>query len=154
MKSSRTAILAVILLFLVLLFGALFFLSQPGTSPESPLPSPTHPIASPDTPTPSQQVIDGEILTISDEPIGFKNSLVTTLELEDGTSVLVYITEDTVITDSQGENVSRTTLQEGMQIQIMVQPSEGGYEAIRVQTTQAVPSPTIPRSTPTPTITE
>ena len=153
MKSSRITIIVVVLLVVILLFGVLFFASQPENNPETPLPSPVQSQQILATPTPAQQeqVIDGEILSISDDTVDFKNSLVATVQLEAGTSALIYITEDTTITDADGEEVARTTLGQGDQIQVIAQPSEGGYEALRIQTIEVTAAPTIPQVTTTPT---
>ncbi len=144
-------IASVVALVIILLFGILLIASQPQREENQTVAFPTQPVEPTASPTPAEQVIDGEILTISDTPVTYKNSLTATIE-QNGSAMLIYITEDTAITNRNGTEISRNSLRQGMQIQAIVQPSEGGYEAIRIQLSETVtPSPTRTTASPTPT---
>lgn len=151
MKSSRTIIASVVVLAFILLFGILFIASQPRTEENQTAAFPTQPIQPTATPTPSEQVINGEILTISSTTVEYKNSLTATIE-QNGSATMIYITEDTIITDSRGAELARSRLQEGMEIQAIVGNTEGGYEAVRIQVSESVsPTPAATTVPPTPT---
>lgn len=158
MRTSKVAIIVVILVFTFALAGIVIYTSQTNTAVTAPVPSPVQESLPPTTtPTPSEQTIQGEILTVATTPVGYKDSYVATVEQTDGTSALVYITENTTIQNAQGTEVTRTSLRAGTEIIAVTTPAEGGYEAVQIQITPAtgtstpaaLPTRTVPTTSPT-----
>ncbi len=155
MRTTRKAIIAVVLVFLAALSFALLFASQNSTRQVSPITTPIpsgQPTATP-SPTPGEQTFQGTILSISTKPIAFKNSLVATLEQNNGgVPMQLYVTETTEILNAQGQKINRSALRAGMTVHVTATPSEGGFEATRIQITAAQsPSPTTSDSSPSAT---
>jgi hypothetical protein len=155
-KSSLVALL-VFLLFGTIIAAVLLTNQDQTQVPGNRDAIPTPTISEPQTdvspsPSPSQAImISGEIISVSNEPVGFMSARLVRVQ-ESAGQTLLYVTTTTVITGLEGQRLTVNALEPGDQIEASGPPAEGGVLAsnIRIVAPAVTPTPTRPLS-PSPT---
>ena len=141
-------IVVIFLLFLVV-FAYLFLNEQDIAVVETDLnATPTAPITSPVVET---QQFSGEVIDISDTTVGYKNSILLTVETEDGGAQVFYLPEDVIVV-ADGETIEREDVVVGDNVQITGIPIEGGVEVTEIEISAALNVTSTTQVTATPTI--
>lgn len=74
----------------------------------------------------------GQVIAVSKDAVGYKNSKIVSVAVNDGLYI-VYVTEKTKITDTQGNEVDRERIKKGQIVSVDSKPIEGGSEAISIR---------------------
>jgi hypothetical protein len=140
MSPSGTAlafILAVFILFAVFMSTTLSKREQTPIGGSQPTPQPT--VTTVPTPNVTSkpfvtkpQTYVGDVLSISDETVGYKDSLIVTIE-SGLAEEQVYVTDKTVVRDSSDQVIDRDQIREGDTLVVDGTVTEGGIEAVEVR---------------------
>jgi hypothetical protein len=127
--------LAVILLFLAGVIAYSYFENRNQTA-ATVIPTPIVPVVT-TVPSPTVSVpatLRGTVLSISTQTVGYKDSLVLTMETSADSAIeALYITPQTRVFNSANNIVPRTTIRAGMNVVVVTTPGEGAFEATEVQ---------------------
>lgn len=74
----------------------------------------------------------GRVIAVSKDIVGYKNSKIVSVAAGE-MLYIVYVTEETKITDTQGKEVERERIKKDQIVSVDSRPTEGGVEALSIR---------------------